>query len=191
MTSEFRHHPTLPLLVSNWGMVYLEDGSFLDFIILRGYLYVKIPKHKSRAVHQLVLETFIGPRPQGLLALHIDDNRFNHFIDNLMWGTAKQNAEHRILNGKHRPPHPNFINSNIEGRFKPGHTTNVGRPISQELRDWRSDHLLGREFSLKTLRKMSESAKKRPHPPHSPETIKKMQESAKLVWKNRKENASK
>lgn len=42
---------------------------------------------------------FIGPRPEGLQVLHSDDVPTNNNISNLRYGTPKQNAEDRELNG--------------------------------------------------------------------------------------------
>ncbi len=64
----------------------------------RGYLYVglwKDGKQKNRKVHQLVLETFVGPHPPGMLACHRDDDPENNHLDNLYWGTPTQNNRQR------------------------------------------------------------------------------------------------
>ena len=58
-------------------------------------------KKKNRLVHQLILETFVGPRPLGMQALHKDDNRSNNHLDNLYWGTHLQNIQDAIRSGKH------------------------------------------------------------------------------------------
>ena len=55
-------------------------------------------KAKYVLVHRLILETFIGPCPDGLQALHLDDNPRNNQIENLKWGTAKEN--HSSINRK-------------------------------------------------------------------------------------------
>lgn len=36
-------------------------------------------------VHHLVLELFVGPRPEGYIARHRDDNKLNNRLDNLVW----------------------------------------------------------------------------------------------------------
>ncbi len=53
-----------------------------------------------RDVHRLMLEAFIGPCPEGLQGLHRDDDPLNNSLDNLYWGTPKQNAKDRKQNGK-------------------------------------------------------------------------------------------
>lgn len=57
---------------------------------------------KSRAlVHVLVLEAFVGPRPDGLVACHnngiADDNR----VENLRWDTYAENNKDLVRHGTH------------------------------------------------------------------------------------------
>ena len=42
-------------------------------------------RYKQRTVHQLVLETFIGPRPPGAVASHKDGDVHNNEVSNLEW----------------------------------------------------------------------------------------------------------
>lgn len=42
-------------------------------------------------VHHLMAEAFIGPRPEGLMVLHRDDNGFHNVIDNLRYGDREEN----------------------------------------------------------------------------------------------------
>lgn len=43
--------------------------------------------------HRLVLETFVGPCPEGMLCRHLDGNPQNNCVRNLCWGTALENCE--------------------------------------------------------------------------------------------------
>jgi hypothetical protein len=43
-------------------------------------------------VAHLVLEAFVGPRPTGCVVLHRDDDSANNALDNITWGTHKDNA---------------------------------------------------------------------------------------------------
>lgn len=52
-------------------------------------------------VHILVLETFIGPRPDGKLGCHDDGNPANNALDNLYWGTPSENQMDRVRHGTH------------------------------------------------------------------------------------------
>jgi|SRR6188768_4223124 len=72
-------------------------------------------KHKSRYIqfsvpkpgggryrdylHNWVLWAFQGPRPEGLLARHLDDDPDNNRADNLLWGTRSENQHDIYANG--------------------------------------------------------------------------------------------
>ena len=59
-----------------------------------GHLYICLcPARIQRSVHSLVLETFVGPCPEGCECLHRDGNPQNNRVDNLRWGTHKENGE--------------------------------------------------------------------------------------------------
>lgn len=53
-------------------------------------------------VHTLVAETFIGPRPDGMMALHKDDCKANNRLENLYYGSPGDNLNDAIRNG-HMP----------------------------------------------------------------------------------------
>ena len=52
-------------------------------------------------LHKAVLEAFGGPRPDGALVRHIDGDKTNNHIENLTWGTHKENQADRVLHGTH------------------------------------------------------------------------------------------
>lgn len=53
-----------------------------------------------KSVHQIVLESFVGPRPRGMQARHFPDrNPQNNRLENLRWGTPKANQADRIIHG--------------------------------------------------------------------------------------------
>jgi len=54
----------------------------------------------SRAVHILVLNAFISPRPKGKLACHEDDNCWNNRLWNLKWATPEENHKDQKRNNK-------------------------------------------------------------------------------------------
>lgn len=59
-------------------------------------------------IHQLVLEAFVGPRPEGHVCRHLDGTRLNNSLENLAWGTKTENAQDRIRHGTdyfHRTQH--------------------------------------------------------------------------------------
>lgn len=63
------------------------------------YLTVKLTqdgKRKSFRVHRLVANAFYGERPEGLEVRHLDGNSLNNALNNLAYGTHKQNMEDRV-----------------------------------------------------------------------------------------------
>lgn len=69
----------------------------------RCYPYVNLHgggRQVSRKVHTLVLETFVGPRPDGLECRHLDGDPLNNHLTNLQWGTTAENAEDRTRHGR-------------------------------------------------------------------------------------------
>lgn len=61
---------------------------------------------KRIRLHHLVAAAFLGPRPNGLLVLHKDDDKANNRLDNLYYGTHAQNQADSVRNGKHRTNTP-------------------------------------------------------------------------------------
>lgn len=56
-------------------------------------------KTVNRAVHHLVLEAFVGPRPVGMHGCHRDDDPWNNRVQNLRWDTPSANQRDKIANG--------------------------------------------------------------------------------------------
>src|SRR5687767_15149188 len=58
---------------------------------------------KCRCVSELVLTTFVGPRPSPIHdAAHLNGDRNVNRLSNLQWATKKENAAHKRLHGTHR-----------------------------------------------------------------------------------------
>lgn len=59
------------------------------------YRYLFINKKngvKGKKVHQLIAEAFLGPKPfENAVVMHLDDNPMNNRVDNLKWGSQKEN----------------------------------------------------------------------------------------------------
>ena len=72
-----------------------ETGKFLTGTILHTYRYINFRwngKQKNKAVHRLVAETFL-PNPENLSYVHhIDGNRLNNKLENLMWVSESDNT---------------------------------------------------------------------------------------------------
>jgi len=59
-------------------------------------------KKRKALVHHLVMEAFVGPRPDGREVNHRDGRPFNNHLDNLEYCTRKENAEHAARMSPHR-----------------------------------------------------------------------------------------
>lgn len=55
---------------------------------------------RSVYVHHLVLLAFVGPRPDGQLARHLDDDPANNRLTNLAYGTPSENNFDAVRNGR-------------------------------------------------------------------------------------------
>lgn len=67
-----------------------------------GYPSVKLSRdgaQRRRPVHVLVCEAWHGPRPDGMEARHLDDDKTNTAPENLRWGTRSENVRDRRRNG--------------------------------------------------------------------------------------------
>lgn len=68
-----------------------------------GYMLAPLWKGDSRQhnkrVHQAVLESFVGPSPEGLECCHNDGDPTNNKLSNLRWDTPSSNAFDRVRHG--------------------------------------------------------------------------------------------
>jgi predicted transcriptional regulator len=69
----------------------------------KGYLYAALHlgsgQYKRRQVGQLVLTAFVGPCPDGQECRHLNGNPGDNRLNNLAWGTRRENAQDRIRHG--------------------------------------------------------------------------------------------
>lgn len=64
------------------------------FVEANGYLSVRLQLNKrgrTRTVHRLVLETFVGPKPKGACACHFDGVKSHNRLVNLRWASYSEN----------------------------------------------------------------------------------------------------
>lgn len=95
--------------ISNLGRlksyVYKKDGKLMKpSLDGYGYLFVYLHengKKKSRKIHQLVAQSFLGDCPVGLQINHKDGNKTNNIPNNLEYVTPKYNTNHGIYALKH------------------------------------------------------------------------------------------
>ena len=84
---EYKQHPRLNILVSNYGNVKGASGLILKGSKIR-YHRIKAKEVKSNirkhySVHRLVVETFIGDIPNKMVINHKDGNKLNNSLQNL------------------------------------------------------------------------------------------------------------
>jgi hypothetical protein len=87
----FKKHPTLPFWVTRKGQIVGKHGRFIGSPNKSGYLCVGYNR-RQYTVHSLVLETYVGPRPRGAYGCHKNDNKLDNSLENLYWGTPRQNS---------------------------------------------------------------------------------------------------
>jgi len=80
--------------ISNLGRIYCIITE--QFVIP----YMICNLHSIRSIHRLVLETFIGKRPKGMVCRHLDGNSCNNKLSNLKWGTQKENIADAFKHGR-------------------------------------------------------------------------------------------
>jgi hypothetical protein len=62
------------------------------------YPHVEIPYGGAKKVHEVVAETWLGPRPKGMFICHCNDNKLDARVTNLRYDTPKANNLDRIRN---------------------------------------------------------------------------------------------
>lgn len=90
------------LVPAGWGSNRRATGRILTNTFSLGYCYVFLSDANNRKrcrVHKLVLEAFVGPRPEKYVANHINGNKKDNRIENLEWVTSSENEYHsyRVL----------------------------------------------------------------------------------------------
>jgi hypothetical protein len=64
-----------------------------------GYWVVYLQPRTTRLIHRLVLESFVGPCPNGHQACHNDGDRRNNHLSNLRWDTPRNNERDKVRHG--------------------------------------------------------------------------------------------
>ena len=83
---------------SLWFGRFLKPGS-----VTGGYPAVILcegGKQLTRTIHRLLLETFVGPCPEGMVCRHLNGNPKDFRLKNLVWGSAEDNWKDRKQHGR-------------------------------------------------------------------------------------------
>jgi hypothetical protein len=101
--------------VSNFGRVRGARGWILKPIFRNTYHAVNLFPTKDRSkmenIHVLVLQAFVGPRPDGYHGCHWDGDKSNNCLGNLRWATVKENIADQKRHGT-------FVSGVRNGRSK-------------------------------------------------------------------------
>lgn len=148
--------------VSNKGRIRKDSGHNKGKILKNslskstGYFRVNLYENaisKTINVHKLVILSFVGPGKKDQVIRHLDDNKQNNNLENLCWGSRKENSldaiKNKIIKNKNTgnfsranqekikgekwkiiPLHPKYYVSN-KGRIKSKHKRNKGLIMSQ------------------------------------------------------------
>ena len=60
-------------------------------------------RDNTRYLHRLIMEAHIGPCPLGFVVRHLDDNKLNNTVLNLVYGTYRDNRLDRLRAGTYAP----------------------------------------------------------------------------------------
>ena len=117
-SEEWRPVPGMAAYASDHGRVRGPSGLPLKpYVALSGHLHVLIRRRKLR-VHHAVLLAFGVARPAGAVCRHLDDDPTNNRLENLCWGTHRDNAADAIRNDRL-----------LHGEAKPGARLTVGQVL--------------------------------------------------------------
>jgi len=94
--SKYAPVPGESRLIHRWHRLVLRLNT-------HGRPYVSLRRNGktfTRLIHRIVLETFIGPRPEGMEACHFPDRDItNNRISNLRWDTREANYLDKVVHG--------------------------------------------------------------------------------------------
>lgn len=89
-------------ICSNGSILNKSNKKLIPFISNQGYEIVSLPdengKFKKFSVHRLVTQAFRGEKTKEFVVNHLDGNKINNNINNLIWTTHSENLKHAYLN---------------------------------------------------------------------------------------------
>lgn len=77
-------------------------GQIITSSLSAGYLAVTLSKEsvvRTIRVHKLVLETWVGPGPNGYECCHGPAGRLDNSVSNLQWGSPEENEQDKSRDG--------------------------------------------------------------------------------------------
>ena len=133
------HYEYPDLYVAEDGRVFRELVGCTDSA---GYMLLKVTTGQNTLTlrrHQIVLETFKGPRPEGCVGRHLDGDPSNDSPGNLIWGTQKENMQDAVGHGTTTKG-----SKNARAKLTEADVTT----IKERLASGESGRALGQEFNM-------------------------------------------
>ena len=84
--------------ISN-GKRYVRERILKSNITTNGYCVCALGIKNTKNIHKLVLEAFC-PIDEKMDVMHIDNDRTNNRLENLKWGTRKENLQQMASEGR-------------------------------------------------------------------------------------------
>jgi len=87
---------------SIWSQRRRDETCLAGTVTMYGYQQYTLQRRGRevfRLGHILVLEAFVGPRPEGYHACHANGNKLDNRLENLRWDTPRGNAADRDTHG--------------------------------------------------------------------------------------------
>lgn len=90
---------------NSWGRIIDVSHPRKPITAADGRLVIGFKKNRfwdksNVLLHHMILSAFVGPRPEGMVACHNDDNCTNNRIENLRWDTKENNWKDEAKNDK-------------------------------------------------------------------------------------------
>jgi hypothetical protein len=84
---------SLPRTTTKGGLLKPGPGRYLTVALHRN------DRGRTFGIHKVVLLSFVGPCPPGLLIRHLDGNSHNNRLSNLCYGTNAENGQDQMRHG--------------------------------------------------------------------------------------------
>ena len=96
--------------INESGIVINKKGHAMRTAVSNsGYLRTALEemdssKRYNKSIHRLVAETFIENPDNLPVVMHKDNDKLNNHVSNLQWGTAQENAQQAVRDGRRFKP---------------------------------------------------------------------------------------